>query len=52
VVRILDAHGKLLEAGQATKQAGDWWEYLPKLPGKIFTVEAWDLAGNVTRIVV
>ena len=52
VIRIMDGHGRLLEAGQATRQEGDWWEYRPKLKGKIFTVEAWDLAGNVTNIIV
>lgn len=52
VLRILDGQGKLLEAGQATRQAEDWWQFLPKRPGKIVTVEAWDLAGNVTKLIV
>jgi hypothetical protein len=52
VITALDEHGKLLEAGEATRQAGDWWAYVPKLPGKTLTVEAWDLAGNVTRFVL
>ena len=52
VIRILDGQGKLLEAGQATRQEGDWWQYLPKRPGKILTVEAWDLAGNVKKLIV
>lgn len=52
VITALDEHGKLLEAGEATRQEGNWWEYCPKLPGKTLTVEAWDLAGNVTRFVL
>ena len=52
VITTLDEHGRLLEAGEATRQEGDWWEYVPKLPGKTLTVEAWDLAGNVTRYVL
>lgn len=52
VITALDEHGKLLEAGEATRQEGDWWKYVPKLPWKTLTVEAWDLAGNVTRFVL
>lgn len=52
VITILNEQGKLLEAGQATRKEEDWWEYRPTIPGKILTVEAWDLAGNVIRLVL
>lgn len=52
VIAVRDEQGKLLEAGEAVRQGGDWWEYVPQLPGKTLTLEAWDLAGNVTRFVL
>jgi hypothetical protein len=52
VITVRDEQGKLLEAGEAVRQEGDWWEYVPQLPGKTLTLEAWDLAGNVTRFVL
>jgi hypothetical protein len=52
VITVLNEHGKLLEAGEAIRREGDWWEYVSRLPGQTFTVEAWDLAGNVTRFIL
>jgi hypothetical protein len=52
VITILDEEGRLLEAGEATRQEGDWWEYIPRTTGKILTAAAWDLPGNVTRFVL
>jgi hypothetical protein len=52
VITVRDEQGKLLEAGEAVRQEGDWWEYVLQLPGKTLTLEAWDLAGNVTRFVL
>ena len=52
VITVRDEQGKLLEAGEAIRQEGDWWEYVPQLPGKTLTLEAWDLAGNMTRFVL
>jgi hypothetical protein len=51
VITILDEEGRLVEAGEATRRAGDWWEYVPRIAGKILTAAAWDLPGNVTRFV-
>jgi hypothetical protein len=52
VIRIRDQKGKLLEAGEAKKRGGDWWEYRPRVSGQILTAEAWDLPGNVTKFVL
>ena len=47
-VTILDEEGKTLEQGQAALVRNVVWEYLPATEGKVL-VEAWDLAGNVTK---
>ncbi len=47
-VTILDAAGKAIGAGAATRAEGDWWEYASNLKGKL-VVEAWDLAGNAAK---
>jgi hypothetical protein len=52
VIAVRDEQGKLLEAGEAIRQEGDWWEYVPQRPGKTLTVEAWDTAGNLARFVL
>jgi len=52
VVKIRDQKGRLLEAGEARKRGGDWWEYIPHATGHILTAEAWDLPGNVTKFVL
>ena len=52
VITVLDEQGRLLEAGEATRCEGNWWEYILKATGKTLMVEAWDLPGNVTRFVL
>jgi hypothetical protein len=47
-VTVLDEEGKCLEQGEAHLMLGVWWDYQPANNGRI-TIEAWDLAGNVTR---
>jgi hypothetical protein len=49
VIKIQDEQGSVLEKGEGIRQEGDWWEYLPHVPGTTISVEAWDLAGNVTK---
>jgi hypothetical protein len=44
-VMIHDEQGKLVEAGDAVQQVKDWWEYMPKLEGRVSAL-AWDLPGN------
>jgi hypothetical protein len=44
-VMIHDEQGKLVEAGDAVQQQKDWWEYMPKLEGRVSAL-AWDLPGN------
>ena len=47
-VSILDEAGQCLEQGEAELVMGAWWDYQTAHKGQI-RVEAWDLAGNVTR---
>jgi hypothetical protein len=48
VIIVLDSQRQPLEQGDAELVNGVWWEYEPANQGQI-QVEAWDLAGNVTR---
>jgi hypothetical protein len=47
-VAILDEAGQPLEQGEAELWMGVWWDYQASHSGRI-RVEAWDLAGNMTR---
>jgi hypothetical protein len=47
-VSVLDETGQCLEQGEAELVMGVWWDYQTANKGQI-RVEAWDLAGNVTR---
>ena len=47
-VTIRNEQGITLEQGQAAPVYGDLWEYKTEVPGNVL-VEAFDLAGNVTR---
>ena len=47
-VSVLDEAGRCLEQGEAELVMGARWEYQTANRGQI-RVEAWDLAGNVTR---
>jgi len=48
VVSVLDEEGNVMEKSEAIKGEGDWWDAEMNADGKVM-VEAWDLAGNVTR---
>jgi hypothetical protein len=48
IITILDQEGKSLEQGEAELTLGAWWDYKAVNRGRI-QVEAWDMAGNVTR---
>ena len=48
LVTILDEEGNTVEQGQATSLYGDFWQYAASAEGKVI-VEAFDLAGNITR---
>jgi hypothetical protein len=52
VIKIQDEQGSVLEKGEGIRQEGDWWEYLPRAAGTTISVEAWDLAGNVTKSIL
>lgn len=47
-ISVLDESGQCLEQGNAELVMGVWWDYQTSNTGHI-RVEAWDLAGNVTR---
>jgi hypothetical protein len=47
-ISVLDESGQVLEQGEAELVMGVWWDYQTTNEGQV-RVEAWDLAGNVTR---
>ena len=47
-VSVLNQAGECLEQGEAELVMGVWWDYQTTSKGRLL-VEAWDLAGNVTR---
>jgi hypothetical protein len=51
-VSILDDEGCVLEAGEAVRTQGDWWEFVSPAVGKTVIAEARDLPGNVTKLVL
>jgi hypothetical protein len=51
-VTILDEAGCVLETGDAVREEGDWWEFVSPAVGKTVIAEAWDLPGNITRLVL
>ena len=52
VIEVRDEQGRALEKGEGIRQEEDWWEYLPQVAGTSIGVEAWDLAGNVTKSIL
>jgi hypothetical protein len=48
VLTILDEEGEIREKGEGRRREEDWWAYVSGREGRI-RVEAWNLAGNVTR---
>jgi hypothetical protein len=51
-VTILDGEGHVLEAGEAVRGEGDWWEFTSHAEGSTVIAEARDLPGNVTKLVL
>lgn len=51
-VTVLDEDGQVVEAGEAARKRGDWWEFAAPAQGRTITAEAWDLPGHVTRFVM
>lgn len=49
---LLDAAGEVLQKGEALRKEGDYWEFTCKCSGQIMIVEAWDLPGHVTKLVL
>ena len=50
-VTLLGEDGAMLEKGEALRQEGDWWGYASQAQGQTVIAEAWDLPGNVTKLV-
>ena len=50
-VRILDSAGNVLAQGQAERTDPLYWEYATEADGTV-EASAWDLAGNVTVVVL
>lgn len=51
-VTVLDAERRVLETGEAVRDEQDWWEFACRADGKTVIAEAWDLPGNVTKLVL
>src|SRR5690349_23293019 len=51
-VTVFDEAGEILETGDAIRREGDWWEFASSTQGKTIQAQAWDLADNVTKLIV
>ena len=51
-VSVLDGDGRVVEAVEAVKRRGNWWEFGTQVQGQAITAEAWDLPGHVTKVVM
>jgi hypothetical protein len=54
-VTVLDEKGNVLETGEAIQESPHanpgWWEYTASAQGQV-VAEAWDLAANITRLIL
>jgi hypothetical protein len=51
-VTVLDGESRVLETGYAVQGEDGWWEFAHQAGGKTVIAEAWDLPGNVTKLVL
>ena len=51
-VTIFDGENKIVEMGDAIRQEGNRWAFASQAAGKTVKAQAWDLADNVTKVVV
>jgi len=51
-VTILDEKRKVMQKGEAARSDGDWWEFASTAAGRTILIEAYDLPGHVTKLVV
>ena len=51
-INVLDGEGRIVEAGEAIKRRGNWWEYATQAHGQAITAEAWDMPGHATKFVM
>jgi hypothetical protein len=51
-VTVLDDESRVLETGNAVQGEDGWWQFAPRAQGKTVIAEAWDLPGNVTKLVL
>ena len=54
VVTVFDEQKKIIEMGDAVRKKGNWWEFpsRSKAEGKTIRAQVWDLADNVTKLIV
>jgi hypothetical protein len=51
-VTVLDGESRVLETGEAVQDEEGWWAFPSRAAGKTVIAEAWDLPGNVTKLVL
>jgi len=51
-VTVLDPQGKVLEAGEAVRGEGEWWEFAAQTHGDKIVAEAWDLPGHKAKFLL
>ena len=51
-ITVLDGESHVLETGNAVQDEEGWWEFASRAQGKTVIAEAWDLPGNVTKLVL
>jgi hypothetical protein len=51
-VTILDGQGQIIRKGEGIRTDRNCWEFSTHVKGNILIAEAWDLAGNVAKLVV
>lgn len=51
-VTVLDDESRVRETGDAIRDEDSWWQFASRAPGKTVIAEAWDLPGNVTKLVL
>jgi hypothetical protein len=51
-ITVLDEAGETLAQGEATRGADGCWQFAARSLGKIVIVQAWDLSGNMSKLML
>ena len=51
-VTLLNSEGVVLEAGEAVRADGNWWEFASHFEGTQVITKAWDLTGHVVQFIL